>query len=654
MHIELRFDPSIKVALIKKCHIALFLKPIQLNILKKYTSKIGLVLIFCVIQTVVKGQLCTGTLGAPVVNLDFGSGIPDVGPALKNPLPNLRYALGACNPDGQYTIRKSLPTSCFNTWHILPEDHTPTDNNGYMMILNATNAPGDFYIDTIEGVCGDNVYEFAAWVVNLQKIGSFPNSSKPNLDFRIETISGTLLASSKTNSIPETTSAEWKQYGLFFKTPPGAQTLVLRIYNAAPAGFGNDFALDDITFRPCGPTFTAAIVGNPGNTLEQCFGGTKDINVQATLGTGYNNPTIVWQFSTDTAKTWVDIPNSNNLLHKFEALTAGYYKVRATVAEASNVGSKDCRVVSNELTIHLRNQSGTSFTWKGPNGFTSNQRNPSFTAALDKAGTYYLESTSAFGCAGKDTFDLVITQAPSASVSNSLSICQNDTIVLTASGGSSYKWLPAVGLSSDTVASPTVILDTTTTYQVVVKEIGGCTDTASVTVTVSKIPTANAGPDLAIIVGQSIPIQGQAGGTNVSILWSPAFDLNDPTIATPLASPTENALYTITVESNDGCGIATDEVFIKVFEELKIPNAFSPNGDGINDAWRMDALAVYPNSVIRVFDRYGQVVFKSTGYNIPWDGTRNGVPVPVGMYYYIIDTKTNTAGVFKGSIMVVR
>jgi hypothetical protein len=104
---------------LKKAILPLFLKPIQLNNLKKHTSKIGLALVFWLIYGAVSGQLCTGTLGTPVVNLDFGGGIPEAGPALKNPLPNLKYGSGACNPDGQYTIRKSLPTSCFNTWHIL-------------------------------------------------------------------------------------------------------------------------------------------------------------------------------------------------------------------------------------------------------------------------------------------------------------------------------------------------------------------------------------------------------------------------------------------------------------------------------------------------------------------------------------------------------
>jgi gliding motility-associated-like protein len=107
------------------------------------------------------------------------------------------------------------------------------------------------------------------------------------------------------------------------------------------------------------------------------------------------------------------------------------------------------------------------------------------------------------------------------------------------------------------------------------------------------------------------------------------------------------------VESTQGCGTATDDVVVKVFGELKIPNAFSPNGDGINDTWRIDALAVYPQSVVRIFDRYGQQVYSSTGYNIPWDGRKNGKPVPIGLYYYLIDTK-NGVDEFKGSIMVIR
>jgi len=72
-----------------------------------------------------------------------------------------------------------------------------------------------------------------------------------------------------------------------------------------------------------------------------------------------------------------------------------------------------------------------------------------------------------------------------------------------------------------------------------------------------------------------------------------------------------------------------------------VPNAFSPNGDGINDKWDITNLKDYPNCVVEVYNRYGQVVYRSFGgYQNPWDGTHNGSPLPVGTYYYIIEPKS--------------
>jgi len=86
---------------------------------------------------------------------------------------------------------------------------------------------------------------------------------------------------------------------------------------------------------------------------------------------------------------------------------------------------------------------------------------------------------------------------------------------------------------------------------------------------------------------------------------------------------------------------------------LVVPNTFTPNGDGINDAWNLPALASYPNCTVNIYDRYGQVMFRSIGYPTPWDGRYNGKDVPTGVYYYIIDKKNNT-GPVSGSLTVLR
>nr|MBA2744633.1 gliding motility-associated C-terminal domain-containing protein [Flavisolibacter sp.] len=84
-----------------------------------------------------------------------------------------------------------------------------------------------------------------------------------------------------------------------------------------------------------------------------------------------------------------------------------------------------------------------------------------------------------------------------------------------------------------------------------------------------------------------------------------------------------------------------------------IPNVFTPNKDGINDTWQIQYLESYPGAIIEVFNRYGQKVFHSVGYNTPWDGNFKGSPLPAGTYYYIINPK-NGRKQMSGFVDIVR
>jgi gliding motility-associated-like protein len=88
-------------------------------------------------------------------------------------------------------------------------------------------------------------------------------------------------------------------------------------------------------------------------------------------------------------------------------------------------------------------------------------------------------------------------------------------------------------------------------------------------------------------------------------------------------------------------------------EKPIIPNTFTPNGDGVNDAWKIEYLDSYPNVAVNVFNRYGVRVFVSIGYREPWDGMYKGQAVPVGTYYYVIDPKIALPA-FKGWVVVIR
>src|SRR5262249_9166356 len=110
-----------------------------------------------------KGQLCTGSLGDPVVKITFGAG-QNPGPLLNAATTGYTYTMTDCPPDGSYTVRNAS-SGCFNnTWWGIT-DHTG-DVGGYFMLVNASYTPGDFYVDTVRGLCTNTTYEFAAWILN--------------------------------------------------------------------------------------------------------------------------------------------------------------------------------------------------------------------------------------------------------------------------------------------------------------------------------------------------------------------------------------------------------------------------------------------------------------------------------------------------------
>jgi gliding motility-associated-like protein len=150
----------------------------------------------------------------------------------------------------------------------------------------------------------------------------------------------------------------------------------------------------------------------------------------------------------------------------------------------------------------------------------------------------------------------------------------------------------------------------------------------------------------------SIQLSGQASGNGLIYLWTPNVGLDLLNIATPTAAPIDDITYTLTVTSIEGCH-ASDQVFVKVLRKPIIPNAFSPNGDAVNDTWVIKYLDAYPDCTVDIYDRAGQRVYYSAGYGKPWDGRLNGNALPIGTYYYIINPhngrKTET-----GSVTIIR
>lgn len=618
-------------------------------------------------------QLCTGSLGDPVVHITFGNNSSPRGP-LRAGITNMNY-VDQCPDDGNYTITNSSP-SCFNnSWIPVSSDHTG-DPGGRVMLINASFTPSDFYVDTVRGLCGNTIYEFAAWTANVLRSSACNNAGiLPNLTFRIESTNGLLLKEFHSGDVPSAASIVWRQYGTFFTTPANTGEVVLRIRNNAPGGCGNDLMLDDITFRPCGPKITA-YADDMSSSVLMCGDQQTDIKLTATYSTGFVDPVLQWQLSMDSGRTWVDINGENGITYIRKPSAGGYYQYRVSVSERINSGSMRCRVASNVTTIDvptppasaytvqsgcegtaasIRSVEGAGYTyqWSGPGGFSSAASSILFPAVRYTDSGLYIVTITFKSCSVSDSIYLRVFPNTQASVSAGGGICEGAGMVISASGGTQYAWLPVTGLSSASVANPVASPLDTTRYKVTVTNPFGCVDSAFVTVNVWRKPLVNAGPDQQIFSGEPATLNGTVSGTAASYSWWPSLAMQNSGSLTPVVSPEETTTYTLTAVSGMGCGTVNDDVIIKVYKAIKPPNVFSPNGDGINDTWIIPGLETYPESVVSVYNRTGQLVFRTRSVGKIWDGMYNGKPVPVGTYYFVIDLSVPRPPV-SGWVLVIR
>lgn len=132
------------------------------------------------------------------------------------------------------------------------------------------------------------------------------------------------------------------------------------------------------------------------------------------------------------------------------------------------------------------------------------------------------------------------------------------------------------------------------------------------------------------------------------------YYLDSVKISSPIIDPISEGFYLIQVEDSNGC-FHNKNVRIKNLC-ITIAEAFSPNGDGMNDTWRIDNLNLYNNCLVRVFNRHGQMVYYSEGYQQEWDGTSFGLSLPIGPYFYLIfvDKNEKTKDVYTGSVAIMR
>ncbi|MFN2423930.1 MAG: gliding motility-associated C-terminal domain-containing protein, partial [Cryomorphaceae bacterium] len=127
--------------------------------------------------------------------------------------------------------------------------------------------------------------------------------------------------------------------------------------------------------------------------------------------------------------------------------------------------------------------------------------------------------------------------------------------------------------------------------------------------------------------------------TAVSYEWTPiAGGSFDGGAENPRGFLTETTIFTVVVTDAEGC-TASDSVLVTVLPSVEISSGFTPNNDGVNDRWIIDNIELFPESLVSIFNRWGQLLYRQRSYNMgnAWDGTYEGSALPIGTYYYTIE-----------------
>lgn len=311
----------------------------------------------------------------------------------------------------------------------------------------------------------------------------------------------------------------------------------------------------------------------------------------------------------------------------------------------------------------------TQNEWIFGDGNTSSDLNPSTTYTTDGQYDVQLIVTNSNGCTDTVEKSIEIYALPVADFNVNGSCTNNKRLVSFTDASTSddpinYWYYDFGGLGTMNVADYDFTFNNPGTYNIehIVRTTHGCSDTIQKPILIT--PPPEAGFTYNFTSGTNVGTTYNFVDTSLyATSWK--WELGngqESTVQDPTTVYFENGVFPIVqyVYDDLGCYDSTI-VWIEIDNVTKeistlIPNMISPNGDGDNDVWKLPFIdLLYPQAHVEIYNKWGQQIFKSDGYDVPWDGRYNGKDVPDGNYYYIINL--NSSGddqIFKGALLVLR
>ncbi len=414
--------------------------------------------------------------------------------------------------------------------------------------------------------------------------------------------------------------------------------------------------------QPDSITIEIPFVENP-----QCYESCDGVAVVVATG-GSLSYTYLWDSGSSTetqnnlcvGDSKVIITDANGCKDSLVLMVEEPTEIMITIDSTTNSQCKN----STEGAIYTTVTGGTSgytYSWQDmPNsGYSATTED--ITGLLPT--NYILTVTDAHNCIKMDTVGIDTIHIVIAHAGADTSICIGECTVFIGTGegttGSvTNEWFDEYGNSVSSIDTLSICPDTaklcTFIFQI---SDAFCSDVDSVELLVNDLPIVDAGEDEIALNGSVITLGGEpTSPAGVSYEWTPLTNLftGEEQSPNPQITLNDELDYIVTVVDTNGC-VNSDTIHVKPLPNIYFPNGFTPNGDGVNDYWQIDLIQEFPQAVVEVYNRWGEMLFRSVGYNEPWDGLYKGKILPVGTYYYVIELNDpNFPDAYTGPVTIMR
>lgn len=373
-----------------------------------------------------------------------------------------------------------------------------------------------------------------------------------------------------------------------------------------------------------------------GRDTTLCPGETLNLNVETIAAKSYlwqdgsTNPTFTIQQAGNYSVTIED--NCGNSVK--DEIIVNYF----AVLENLDLGGDTSLCPGERLILNASDPAAISYLWQ--DGSAKSE------LTVDQPGIYSVTLSDNCGNVLSDSIELTYYQLiTSIDLGEDETLCEGESRILNASdpAAASYLWQDGSTGSTFEVEQPGI-------YTVVVHDNCGNSATDEVRIRFDEAPIADLGPDTLVCEGSVYLLNAKAQDVNY-YYWQ------DGTVDHSFAV-TEPGVYSVVV--GNACGFNTSQVTIE-FEycgpcRTAVPNAFSPNGDNVNDKFEIFSECSFTKFDLRIFDRWGMQVFASQNPNNQWDGTLRGTPLKTGVYIWRLayEADDGSSGTLSGDCTLLR